>query len=111
VEQLAARLKEAQGIAVIDVRGPDEFMGPLGQIREARNLPLTELPRHLQALESLTEKPIVLVCRTDKRSASAAALLGEAGFRMSFPPPLRPIASTQKRSFGRLGWTAYSPSR
>jgi rhodanese-related sulfurtransferase len=32
-------------------------------------------------LASLTEKPVILVCRTDKRSASAAALLDDAGFR------------------------------
>ena len=32
VDELAARLKDADGIAVIDVRGPDEFAGPLGHI-------------------------------------------------------------------------------
>ncbi len=42
---------------------------------------MAELPRRLQELRSLSDKPIVLVCRTDKRSASAAGLLDEAGFR------------------------------
>src|SRR6516164_10903403 len=32
VDELASRLKGAAGTAVIDVRGPDEFMGPLGHI-------------------------------------------------------------------------------
>ena len=81
VDELAARLKDADGITVIDVRGPDEFAGPLGHIREARNLPLGEAPRRLKELGSLAERPVVLVCHTDKRSASAAPLLDEAGFR------------------------------
>ena len=46
VDELAARLERGQRtLAVIDVRGPDEFAGPLGHIPQARNLPLGELPR------------------------------------------------------------------
>jgi uncharacterized membrane protein YdjX (TVP38/TMEM64 family)/rhodanese-related sulfurtransferase len=81
VAELAPRLKGAAGVTVIDVRGPDEFTGPLGHIPNARNLPLSELPHRIEELEFLTEAPVVLVCRTDKRSASAAALLDAAGFR------------------------------
>jgi uncharacterized membrane protein YdjX (TVP38/TMEM64 family)/rhodanese-related sulfurtransferase len=80
VAELAPHLDGIKAIAVIDVRGPDEFMGPLGHVRGARNVPLAELPGRLEELESLTKAPIVLVCQTDKRSARAAALLGEAGF-------------------------------
>ena len=32
-------------------------------------------------IKALKDRPITLVCRTDKRSASAAAILREAGFR------------------------------
>jgi rhodanese-related sulfurtransferase len=81
VGELAPRLDEPKAIAVIDVRGPHEFIGRLGHIPGARNVPLAELPGRVGELESLTEAPIVLVCQTDKRSASAAALLVEAGFR------------------------------
>jgi uncharacterized membrane protein YdjX (TVP38/TMEM64 family) len=81
VGELAPRLEGAKPIAVIDVRGPDEFAGPLGHIPNARNLPLADLSRHLDEIGSLIETPIVLVCKTDKRSASAAALLGSAGIR------------------------------
>jgi rhodanese-related sulfurtransferase len=81
VEDLAARLEGSKPIAVIDVRGHDEFAGPLGHIANARNMPLTDLARHLDELGSLIETPVVLVCKTDKRSANAAALLGSAGFR------------------------------
>jgi uncharacterized membrane protein YdjX (TVP38/TMEM64 family)/rhodanese-related sulfurtransferase len=81
VGDLADRLKGGRGLAVIDVRGPDEFSGPLGHIAEARNLPVGELPNRLRELDKLKHEPIVLVCRTDKRSADAAALLRDAGFR------------------------------
>jgi uncharacterized membrane protein YdjX (TVP38/TMEM64 family)/rhodanese-related sulfurtransferase len=79
--ELAGRLDGESAMAVIDVRGPDEFAGPLGHIPGARSLPLNELAQRLAELGSLTENPIVLVCHTDRRSASAAALLGDAGFR------------------------------
>jgi rhodanese-related sulfurtransferase len=80
VDELADRLTGG-GIAVIDVRGPDEFTGPLGHIAGALNLPIGELPGRLSEINALGDKPIILVCRTDKRSASAASLLRDAGFR------------------------------
>lgn len=80
VHELAARLG-SNSVAVIDVRGPDEFSGSLGHINEARNVPLSELPGHLGELRSLADKSVVLVCHTDKRSAGAAALFKDAGFR------------------------------
>ena len=79
--ELAAGLDEAGSTAVVDVRGPDEFTGPLGHIREARNLPIGDLPQRLNELGLLRNKRVVLVCHTDKRSAKAAEILSEAGFR------------------------------
>lgn len=69
------------GRAIIDVRGADEFVGPLGHIPGARNLPVGELGGRLAELAPLKDRPVVLVCRTDKRSANAALLLQNAGFR------------------------------
>jgi sulfur dioxygenase len=63
---------------VLDVRGPDEFDGPLGHIEGARNIPLPELPTY-QAEIAAGGRPIVCVCLTDKRSAAAAAQLAAAG--------------------------------
>jgi uncharacterized membrane protein YdjX (TVP38/TMEM64 family)/rhodanese-related sulfurtransferase len=80
-DELAAAVDETGGIAVVDVRQPDEFAGPLGHIREARNLPIGELPQRLYELSPLRSKRVVLVCHTDKRSAKAAATLSEAGFQ------------------------------
>jgi len=80
-DDLARRLTDGSGIAVIDVRGPDEFTGPLGHIGTALNLPVGELPDRLIEINALKDKPVIVVCRTDKRSANAAALLRDAGFR------------------------------
>jgi len=80
VHELVPRLGSSNSVAVIDVRRPHEFSGPLGHISEARNLPLAELPDHLPELSWLADKAVVLVCHTDKRSAAAAALLEHAGF-------------------------------
>ena len=80
VGALADRLRDG-GITVVDVRGPDEFDGALGHIASALNLPLGELPGRLIEIDAHRDQPVIVVCRTDKRSANAAALLGEAGFR------------------------------
>jgi rhodanese-related sulfurtransferase len=79
-DELARRLEESSGVAVVDVRRPEEFNGPLGHIANARNVPVIELPQRLRELDALKEHSVVLVCRTDRRSASAAALLRDAGF-------------------------------
>lgn len=65
---------------IIDVRSPEEFTGPLGHIETALNIPLGELPERLTEIRALENKPVIVVCRTDKRSASAATLLGAGGF-------------------------------
>ena len=63
---------------VVDVRGPDEFDGPLGHIEGARNIPLPDLAAH-QGEIAAAKRPVVFVCLTDKRSAAAAAQLGASG--------------------------------
>ena len=75
---LATRLAEEDSPLVLDVRGPDEFTGPLGHIAGAMNVPLNELPAHLTELAG-EGRPIVVVCRTDRRSSTAAQHLCEAG--------------------------------
>ena len=77
---LRDRLGRGEHPLILDVRGPDEFDGPLGHIDGARNVPLAELLRHIAAINRETG-PIVVVCLTDKRSSQAAALLAGSGVR------------------------------
>jgi rhodanese-related sulfurtransferase len=62
------------------VRGADEFAGPLGHIAKARNIPVDALSARLSEIVGHERKPIVLVCRTDMRSAVAAQTLHNPGF-------------------------------
>ena len=79
-KDLKRRLDGGEGVTVIDVRGPDEFTGSFGHIATARNIPVTELNDRLGELAGLERASLVLVCRTDKRSATAARALRAAGF-------------------------------
>lgn len=77
-ETLATRLAAKPAPLVIDVRGADEFIGPLGHIEGAVNVPLPELAAHVPEFSG-EERPLVMVCKTDRRSSVAAAQLRAAG--------------------------------
>lgn len=79
VPDLAGQLKGRKDITVIDVRTQEEFTGPLGHIKKAKNIPLHEIPRRLPELQAQKDNTIILVCRTDRRASRAAALLSNAG--------------------------------
>ncbi|HEV2300850.1 MAG TPA: rhodanese-like domain-containing protein [Stellaceae bacterium] len=79
--ELGRRLAERPPPLILDVRNPDEFAGELGHLERARNIPLAELPRRLAELGPDKERQWTIVCRTDMRSAKAAALLRAEGFR------------------------------
>ena len=76
VDELRRRLAGAAPL-VVDVRGPDEFDGPLGHIEGAMNIPLPELAARQD--EIAAGRPVVCVCLTDKRSSAAAAQLAAHG--------------------------------
>jgi rhodanese-related sulfurtransferase len=78
--ELRRLLNRRETMLVVDVRGPDEFDGPLGHIDGARNVPLSALTAHIPEIRR-SGAPTVLVCLTDKRSSQAAAELVEAGIR------------------------------
>jgi rhodanese-related sulfurtransferase len=78
--ELKRRIDSGQAITIIDVRGSDEFIGPLGHIATARNIPVADLDSRIGELAGLERAPLVIACRTDKRSATAARTLRAAGF-------------------------------
>ncbi len=79
VEELRTRADSNTGL-ILDVRTAADFVGAQGHIATATNLPLEELPTRLAELSEDPEIPIAIVCRTDRRSAKAAALLARHGF-------------------------------
>ena len=79
--ELNTKIENGEVLTILDVRGGDEFVGPLGHIPSALNIPLGELPRRLTEFNTRNDQPFILVCKTDKRSAQAEKLLKEASFR------------------------------
>ena len=80
VEALKQRLDAGENLLVLDVRTPDDFTGEQGHLEVTRNLPLEELAGRLDELGEDPERSIAIICRTDRRSAKAAALLARCGF-------------------------------
>jgi uncharacterized membrane protein YdjX (TVP38/TMEM64 family)/rhodanese-related sulfurtransferase len=80
VADLKRQLDGGEDVLVLDVRPASDFTGDWGHIQGARNMPVEELPQRLAELDARKQRPIRLVCRTDRRSAQAARLLAEAGF-------------------------------
>src|SRR6516225_9570594 len=58
--ELKRQLDQGEAVTVIDVRGPDEFVGPLGHIPAARNIPVAELGARLAEVGGHESAPIVL---------------------------------------------------
>jgi sulfur dioxygenase len=70
--------EHAAGVQILDVREPEEFIGPLGHIPGAVLIPLGELAKRTGELKK--DRPIVAVCRAGGRSAHATVILQQAGF-------------------------------
>ncbi len=77
---LASRLTGEGRPLVVDMRGPDEFEGELGHVEGALNIPFGQLPERMSELDRFESGDVALVCKTQVRSAKAAAMLGQAGF-------------------------------
>lgn len=78
VEELKASLARDEQIFLVDVRPANDFRGEWGHIPGAHSMPLESLPSQLSELPR--DRPIRLVCRTDRRSSQAKAILDRAGF-------------------------------
>lgn len=63
---------------ILDVRDPAQFAA--GHMRDAKNIPLKELPNRLSELEKFKAKTVIIVCQAGATSAKAASLLKKAGF-------------------------------
>lgn len=78
--ELQKQMKSGAALAIVDVRGPDEFAGELGHIPGAVNIPVGDIPNRLIEIKALGDKPVIMVCKTDKRSARAAEILKDENF-------------------------------
>ena len=77
VIELAERLKNGDAPIVIDVREPDEYA--YARIEGATLRPLGDILNWLQELD--LDREYVMQCHVGERSAYAAAILRQMGFR------------------------------
>ncbi len=69
-------------VLLVDVREPEEYHSAPGHLPGALNVPLAEVQGRADELAAAAgAKSIVLVCKTDRRSARAAEALIAAGLR------------------------------
>lgn len=80
VAEVAAMRASATPPVLLDVREPEEFVGELGHIAGSLLVPLDALAGRLPKLLGYHDHEVIVVCRAGARSASAAAILCQAGF-------------------------------
>ena len=73
-----AQIMNKQGALLLDVREPDEYSAI--HAPDAKLIPLGQLNARLKEIEAYKDKPIVVMCRSGRRSAQAVSLLKEAGY-------------------------------
>jgi rhodanese-related sulfurtransferase len=78
IDTLRQRQSAGEALLLIDVRGADEYASPPGHLPGAINIPLPDLPGRVAEVTTQA-LPVVLVCKTDRRSAKAAETLLAAG--------------------------------
>lgn len=92
--ELRRRLAAGDHVTLIDVRQPEEYTAPPGHLPAAISVPLGDLPSRTPELAG-RKQPIVVVCKTDRRSVKAATALIAAG-----------LGDVAVLRGGRYGWLA-----
>ena len=63
---------------ILDVRTPEQFAA--GHLRDAKNIPLSDLGSRIGELDKQKTKAIVVVCQQGSRAEKAVKMLQKAGF-------------------------------
>ena len=83
VDHIAAmQLINRQNALVLDVREQSEYDS--GHVVNSKLIPLGKLKERIGELEKYRERPIVVICRSGQRSASACVALGKQGFAQAY---------------------------
>lgn len=78
VDVKQAQIMNKEGALLLDVREPEEFSA--GHAPNAKLIPLGQLSARLQDIATYKDKPIVVICRSGRRSGIAVSQLQSAGF-------------------------------
>lgn len=80
-QQLKEKMKNDTTFIILDVRTPEELVGPLEKIDRAINIPVQELNNRINELEKYKDREIAVICRSGHRSAIATQILKKNGYK------------------------------
>lgn len=80
VENLKLKLDTKEDVLLLDVRTAADYVGEQGHVTGSVLIPVEELEQRLSEIESFQDKTVMTICRTDRRSATAAQILTKHGF-------------------------------
>ncbi len=78
----AATMFSGKKAVIVDVRENDEWNA--GHIEGAIHIPLAQVETRLSELAQYKDSPVILQCRSGKRSAKATTTLINAGFTQAY---------------------------
>lgn len=78
MEQFKEKLKNDKELIVLDVRTPEEVAA--GKIENSINIPVQVLEQRINELKPYKSKEIIVICRTQNRSAVAVDILKQSGY-------------------------------
>lgn len=81
IEEFIEKIETDTSLVILDVRTPQELVGPLGKIESVINIPVQELSDRVSELEKYKGKNIAVICRTGNRSTFATKILLENGHK------------------------------
>jgi len=73
-------MRDSPQMLVIDLRAAQQFNGPTGHVREAKNIPVSRLPYRLLEVLPFREDTVFLYCDSDECTEQGAKILGASGF-------------------------------
>ena len=76
------KIKSEAPVLIVDVRTAQEFNGELGRIPPAILVPLQDIEAKPDTLAKYKGREIITVCRSGRRSLTAAKILAAKGFNV-----------------------------
>lgn len=80
VEVLKQKLDDGEDVLLLDVRTTEDYVGEQGHIKGSVPIPVEELEKRLSEIDTFQEKTVMIICRADRLSATAAQILVKHGF-------------------------------
>ena len=80
VEKVKQKLDTGEDVLLLDVRTAEDYVGEQSHVKASVLIPVEELEQRFSEIEEFQEKTVMIICRTDRRSAKAAQILSKHGF-------------------------------